>query len=171
MKISGVLILLFFVSVAFGQSQSDKDNFVSKDSVNKFSISFSTFNHAERIFNGTTRYLLTESTIKVTKTFFGDSKSKIIYSKTIPKAQSLIETINKIGLDSLKEYYFNNCIMITSGDEYFLDFVNGSTKKSISLHHYYLKQLDDIIQIINSHLPKKYQFQYLPNYTKQDCDL
>lgn len=61
--------------------------------------------------------------------------------------------------------------MITSGDEYFLDITKNSTKKSISLHHYYLKQLEDIIQIINSKLPKKYKFHYLSKDEKQDCKL
>lgn len=171
MKILAALIFLSFYSVAFGQNQLDKNILVNKDSIDKFSISFSTFNHAERIFNGTTTYLLTESSIKVTKTYFGDTKSKTVYLKSISKTPILISALNNINLDTLKDYYFNNCIMITSGDEYFLDFVNRSTKKSISLHHYYLRQLDDIIQIINSTVPKKYQFQYLAKDTKQDCSL
>jgi hypothetical protein len=74
-------------------------------------------------------------------------------------------------MDSLKDYYFNYCVMITSGDEYFLNFTNSSTKKSISLHHYYLKQLEEIIQLINTNLPKKYQFQYLTSGERQDCKL
>lgn len=171
MKILGFPIFLFFVSVAFGQNQSANGNIVSKDSIAKFRLSFSTFNHAERIFNGTTTYLLTETSIKVTKTFFGETKSKTVYLKSSPKTQTLISTIDKIGLDSLRDFYFNNCIMITSGDEYFLDFISNSINKSISLHHYYLKQLDDIIQIINSNLPEKYQFRYLSKDTKQDCAL
>ena len=103
--------------------------------------------------------------------FFGDTTSKTVYLKPVKNNQTLISTIDKSGLDSLKDYYFNNCVMITSGDEYFLDFESNSTQKSISLHHYYLKQLDDIIQIINSNLPKEYRFQYLAKDTKQDCSL
>lgn len=158
MKISAVLISLFCCSVSLGQIQSDS-----------FRISFSTFNHAERIFNGTTTYILTESSIKVTKTYFGDTTSKTVYSKKIKNNQSLVLALDKIEMDSLKDYYFNYCVMITSGDEYFLDFIRNSTKKSISLHHYYLKQLDDIIGIINSNLPSKYQFLYLNKDDKQDC--
>ena len=160
MKILAVLISLLYCSIVFGQSQSDK-----------FNISFSTFNHAERIYNGTTTYKLTESSIKVTKTYFGDTISKTVYSKKIKNKQTLISALSEIRLDTLKDYYFNYCVMITSGDEYFLDYIKNSTKKSISLHHYYLKQLDDIIQLINSNLPKKYQFRYLSKDEKQDCHL
>ena len=120
MKMAGVSILLVFASVAFGQNQSAKGNINSKDSLTKFSLSFSTFNHAERIFGGTTTFLLTASSVKVTKTFFGESKSKTVYSKKIPQTQILLSTINKIGLDSLKDFYYNYCIIMTNGDEYFL---------------------------------------------------
>ena len=160
MKISGVLIFLIYCSASFGQIQSDR-----------FRVSFSTFNHAERIFNGTTTYTLTESSIKVTKTYFGDTASKTVYSKKIKNSQALISALDKIEVDTLKDFYFNYCVMITSGDEYFLDFIKNSTRKSISLHHYYLKQLDDIIQLIDSNLPSKYQFRYLNNDEKQDCKL
>lgn len=160
MKILGFLILLINCSVAFGQGESDR-----------FNISFSTFNHAERIFNGTTIYLLTESSIKVTKMYFGDTTSTTVYSKKIKRNQPLISALNKIEVDSLKDYYFNYCIIMTSGDEYSLDFIKNSTKKSINLHHYYLKQLDDVIQLINSNLPSKYRFQYLNKDEKQDCKL
>jgi hypothetical protein len=160
MKIVGTIIFFLYWSATFGQKQLDK-----------FSISFSTFNHAERIFDGTTTYLLTETSIKVKKTYFGDTTSKTIYSKKIKNSQSLILTLSKIEIDTLKDYYFNYCIMITSGDEYFLDFRHNSKKKSISLHHYYLTQLEDIIQIINSNLPNKYRFQYLTKDEKQDCKL
>ena len=74
-------------------------------------------------------------------------------------------------MENLKDCYFNYCVMVTSGDEYFLDFTNNSKTKSISLHHYYLKQLDEIIKLINANLPKKHQFQYLTKDERQDCKL
>jgi hypothetical protein len=103
--------------------------------------------------------------------YFGDTTSTTVYSKKIKRNQPLISALNKIEVDSLKDYYFNYCIIMTSGDEYSLDFIKNSTKKSINLHHYYLKQLDDVIQLINSNLPSKYRFQYLNKDEKQDCKL
>lgn len=171
MKIFTALVFFFFASACFGQSKSAKHSITITDSTSVIRVSFTTFNHAERISNGATTYLLTESFIKVTKSFFGDTTSKTVYLRPIKNKQTLTSTINKVELDSLEDDYFNNCVMTTSGDEYFLDFENNSKKKSISLHHYYLKQLDEIIQIINFNLPKKYQFQYLKKDTKQDCSL
>ncbi len=170
MKMLSVCFVLFFTSFAFGQSQSGKDN-ISKDSIGKFRLSFSTFNYAARVYSGTTTYILTESSLKVTKAFFGSTKRKTIYSKSNSKIQKIASAIMQIGLGSLDEFYYNYCVMVTSGDMYFLDFTIDSTTKNVILHHYYLKQLDDIIKLINSGLPKKYQFQYLTKDTKQDCDI
>lgn len=160
MRFIGFFVLLFSCSVATGQFQS-----------NRFKISFSTYNHAERIFNGTTTYTLTESSIKVTKVYFGDTASKTVYSKKIKKTLQILSELNRIELDSISDYYFNYCVMPTSGNEYFIEMLKNKSKKSISLHHYYLKQLDDIIKIINSTLPRKYQFRYLKKDEKQDCRL
>ena len=160
MKILALIFLLLSRFVSFGQ-----------DSTTAFTLTFRTFNHAERIFNGTTSYMLTNSSIKVTKTFFGETKSKTVYSKKLSKAQKLFSNISRLHLDTLKDFYFNYCTTPLSGQEYFLSYSDNLTSKKISLHHYYLKQLDDIIQIINSNIPEKFQFQYLTKETKQDCKL
>src|SRR5690348_4681337 len=158
MKILATSIFIFSVVVSVGQKHPGQDSIIYEDSIPNFRLTLSTFNHAERIFNGTTTYLLTESSIKVTRTFFGDTTSKSIYSKPISKSKNIISAINSIGLDSLKNFYSNNCVMLTSGNEYFLDFTSNLINKSVILHHYYLKQVDDVIKIINDNLPKKYQF-------------
>jgi len=160
MKILAVILFLLSTSVSFGQ-----------DSTRAFRLTFTTFNHAERIFNGTTSYVLTNFSIKIRKTFFGETKGKTVYSKRFPKTQQLFSNISRMELDSLKDFYFNYCIMPASGDQYFLNYSDNLTTKKISLHHYYLKQLDEVIQIINSNVPKKYRFQYLTTETKQDCKL
>lgn len=159
MKIPGVLIYLLYWTVSFGQTKPET-----------ITITFSTFNHAERLFNGTTTYYLTASVIKVKKTYFGDTTCHTIYTRKIRNSYSLISALSKIEMDTLKEHYSNLCILPTSGDEYFLNFVFNSTKKRIDLHHYYLKQLDDIIQLINLNLPRRYRFNYLPKDIKQDCE-
>lgn len=160
MKIFILIVFIISSLVSLGQ-----------DSTKAFKLTFTTFNHAQRIYNGTTSYILTNSSIKVTKTFLGETKGETVYSRKLPKAQRPTTSISRIRIDSLKDLYLNYCMVPTSGDEYFLNYSDKSTSKKISLHHYYLKQLDDIIQIINSNLPEKYQFQYLPKETKQDCNL
>ena len=165
MKLFALLLFILFASSTLAQVKPSK-----------FSLTFSSFNHAAKISEGTTTYLLTESSIKVTKTsaeYFGKTETKTVYFSPIPisKSERLISEINEIGLDSLKEYYFNECIMITSGDEYFFSFANSKLKKEINLHHYYLKQIEDVVRLINSIIPQKYHFKYLDKETKQDCTL
>ena len=158
MKLFEVLILILFASNTLGQVKPSK-----------FTLTFSTFNHAEWLMRGQTTYKLTESELKIINTPFGDKKGKEVFSKTISPHKNFIDTILNLRLDSLKDDYTNWCVMITSGDEYFLNFSSPKQEKNISLHHYYLKQLDDIIQIFNSMIPPKFQFSYLKKDEKQDC--
>lgn len=119
---------------------------------------------------GFTTYTLTESSIQVTNRSLGDSISKTLYSKTLSKTSRLLTSIKKIRLDSLKNFYFNQCVMITSGDEYYLDFTNDLLTKKIHLHHYYLEQIDEIVKLLNNNLPKKHRFSYVSRDIEQDCD-
>ena len=169
MKICAINIILIFPLLTFGQSEIVKGKKSNIESIPKLKIAFTTYNHAERIFNGVTTYILTDSLIEVKKKYFGDKKSKVVYSNIISNLQQLMSEFKKIRLDSLAEYYYNECVMITSGDEYCFDFICGSTKKSTSLHHYYLKEVEEVVKLINSTLPDKYQFHYVPKDTEQDC--
>jgi len=135
----------------------------------EFILRLSTFNHAGLLTQGQTTYTLTESEIKITNTSFGDKKGKTVFSKTISTHTNFFDKIIKLRLDSLEAHYTNWCVMTTSGEEYLLNFSSSKQKKKISLHHYYLKQLDEIIQIFNSQVPKQFQFSYLTKDEKQDC--
>jgi hypothetical protein len=147
-----------------------EDNSKHDATTSKFTLTFSRFNHAEWLMEGQTTYILTDKQIKIINTSFGEKKGKQIFSKIIAP-NNYVETIVKLRLDTLRDHYTNWCVMTTSGDEYYLDFSSPKQKKKISLHHYYLKQLDEIIQILNALVPKKFQFSYLPKDEKQDCRL
>jgi hypothetical protein len=164
-----LIISFVCTSAVFGQTQSSKKGLTDSD--HSFNLSFTTFNHAEWLFNGSTTYLLTDTSVKVMNTAFGEKNSRTIFSKTLSASENPAITVYNYRLDTLKDFYFNYCVIMTSGDEYFLDVKSSTIKKQIRLHHYYLKQLDDIIQLINSHLPEEYQFSYLTKNEKQDCTL
>lgn len=127
------------------------------------------YNHAERFFNGVTTYILTDTLIEVRKQYLGDKKSKVIYSNTVSSSSQLLSDFKKMRLDSLKTYYFNECVFVTSGDEYFFDFEYESSKKSVSLHSYYVKEIEEAVKLINSTLPEKYHFRYVSKDTDQGC--
>jgi len=167
MKYSTFLIFLIYSTFSFGQN--DSTSVQSNTSYSKFTLTFSTFNHAYWILNGTTTYKLTNTSIEVTNTSFGDKKGKVIFRKTF--RDSLVSDINNIGLDSIEDFYFNYCVMVTSGNEYFISFKTAKMTKKVDLHHYYLKQVADMVNIINSQLPDKHKIHYLTRNTKQDCKL
>src|SRR5487761_2768707 len=152
MKLFGLIISTLFATVTIGQTKTSVDQ--KKSLLSAFKLSLTTFNHATLLFKGTTTYVLTDNSIKIIKTSFGEKKGTIVFSKPLLSFQDSSALINNFGLDSLKDLYDNYCIMVTSGDEYFLDYNGYSMKKSISLHHYYLKALDEIVNLINSYLPK-----------------
>jgi len=81
----------------------------------------------------------------------------------------MTDEIRSLALNTLQEYYFNNCVMITSGNEYRISITDGMTSKRIRLHHYYLKQIEQLVAIINNQSPEKYRIHYLTESTKQDC--
>jgi len=164
-------ILLYFLPFSvLGQLTPKSDSSKYNPTTSTFSLTFSMFNHAEWLMEGQTACELTDKQIRILNTSFGDKKGKEIFSKKLD-GRNFIDTILKLRLDTLKDYYTNWCVMTTSGDEYFLNVSSSKVKKQISLHHYYLKQLDDIIQLINANLPKKHQFRYLTKDEKQDCKL
>jgi hypothetical protein len=170
MKLFRFILLYFLPFVGLGQVTSKMTRSNNNLKTYKFSLTFCMFNHAEWLMEGQTTYELTNTQIRIINTSFGEKKGKEIYSKKIVN-NSFIDTIMKLRLDTLKDYYTNWCVMTTSGDEYFLNVSSPWLKKKISLHHYYLKQLNDIIQILNSLIPNRFQFKYLSKDEKQDCHL
>jgi hypothetical protein len=164
------ILFCFLPFAGLAQLAPKSDSSKYSPTTSTFSLTFSMFNHAERLMEGQTTYELTDTQLRISNTSFGEKKGKEIFSKKIANNR-LSHTIQKLRLDTLKDFYTNWCVMTTSGNEYCLKFSSPQLTKKISLHHYYLKQLDDIIQFINANLPKRHQFQYLTKDQKQDCKL
>ena len=169
MKLCTVYIILLLPIIGIGQTKISKGKKDQLRPNHQLKVAFTMYNHAERIFNGITTYVLTDSLIEVKKQYLGDKKSKVVYTNIISNLTQLLSEFKKVNLDSLENYYFNDCVMITSGDEYYFDFVCGSTRKSVSLHHYYVNEVAEVVKIINSTLPDKYQFRYVSKDTQQGC--
>jgi hypothetical protein len=141
-------------------------------STQRFSVVLSTYNHAEMFIKGEITYRLSNSSIQITKHFLLDKKSKVVYYKKLADPDLTYGTVvSAFGLDSLKDFYYNYCIMPTSGNEYFLNIKMGSFQKEMSLHCFYLEQLQKFIDFMNAYLPEEYQCKYLPKNTRQDCQL
>ena len=126
------IITLFVMTLGlFVLGQDSK----TKETKSKFSLSISTYNHADQMFNGVTTYNLTDSLLTVQKSSMWSDMDTLLFSKTID-AKS-VDLIKNISLSKLKDFYFNYCIMATSGNEYFVSKTVDTITQKISLHHYY----------------------------------
>lgn len=114
-----------------------------------FLLTISTYNHAERIFNGTLTYKLDDSILTISRRAMFSNKDTTLLSKTVDS--NSLDRIKNIRLDSLKDFYFNYCIMATSGNEYFVSITTDQTSKKINLHCYYEPQVARLINKLNKH--------------------
>lgn len=160
------ILLMICSLIACGEESNLKES--SKPNSN-FSLSISTYNHSEQIFDGITTYNLSKDTLTIHKTFMFSDNDTLLFSKKLDK--NSLEEIEKIGLDSLKNFYFNYCIMPTSGNEYFISKTIDTVTKKISLHHYYNEQIERLVNELNKNIPIKLQLNYLKRDTKQDCKI
>jgi len=133
--------------------------------VAEFELSFSYYNHAGQTVYS---YRLEGNQLKVTSNWlYGDSAYTDLYTVTLNPAT--IATLQSIKLDALKDHYFNNCIMITSGNEYFISAGYGNAQKEIHLHCYYKEEIAQLVAELNKVLPEEHQIGYEEKDTKQDC--
>lgn len=132
-------------------------------------LSISMFNHAEM--NVVMIYEILGDQIEVSQRSFFNRLKKVIYSIQLSEsALTNIKTSLK-KLDTLKIFYMNWCIMPTSGEEFSIRYETDLVSRIIKLHSYYLKQIKDLMDIINVYLPKRYRMRYLSEKETQDCDI
>lgn len=149
-----LILILAFISI----------NGLYAQGTERFELYFSTYNHAEGIVDS---YKIANEEIVVSVKGFIDEKDNIIYTARI--SEDVIEKIKSLKLDALENNYYNNCILITSGTEYFINVMLGNVSKQIHLHDYYQRDVADLIELINISLPKKHHIDYLDQDNEQDC--
>ena len=121
------------------------------------------------LFEGASTFTVTKKSIKVYSWYFGGKKAKRVYTKHL-SSQAKADLLNLISsIDTLQKFYFNYCVIATSGNETTVSIKSGTHSKMITLHHYYLKPIAELVERINIELPKKYKIHYLSRNTKQDC--
>lgn len=165
-KTTYILTLLFLISGFFvsGQNNTESKNEITESN---FTLTISTYNHAELIFNGTLSYKLTENTLTINRRSINNADTVLI---SYPIDVNSVEQIKNIDLDSLNNFYFNHCVVATSGNEYFVSVTNDNINKKIRLHSFYNKQIELLINELNKHIPENLKIHYLTSETKQDCE-
>ena len=175
-----ILLFLFFFLFACGQNKKSENNSIDTESefsennlidttISKFSLTISTCNHATLLFEGYLIYNLTDSILSISRKFtIPENDTVLLLTKTIDR--NSIYKIQNIRIDSLEDFYFNFCIMPTSGDIYNVStIINDTIKKTIHLHHYYEEHIEMITSELDKHIPNNLKINYLTRETKQDC--
>lgn len=129
-----------------------------------FELCFSTYNHAEGIVSS---YKITDKQIAVSVKALIEERDSIVYTSKI--RQDVIEKIKLLKLNSLETAYYNNCILMVSGDEYFIGLYDEGISKQIHLHHYYQRDIGHLVELINLSVPEKYHIDYVSEDTEQNC--
>jgi hypothetical protein len=135
--------------------------------INPFTLTIQTYNHAEQLFKGVSKYVLTESNLEIIKVSF-NGKESILYSKKLIPNKSLLE-ISKINIETLNEFYDNVQIIPTSGDEMKIELKKQEKIKEVHLHNYYNEQIGFLISLVNEITPKEYKIIY--NNTLQQTSI
>lgn len=143
--------------------------FNSKGQNKNFSLSLSTYNHAEQIFNGRTTYIIKNNMLTIRRSYMFSKNDTVLLSQKLDL--KALERIMLVRLDGLKDFYFNYCVMSTSGTEFFISTTFNKVKKNISLHHYYNEQIEKFIFELNKNIPGNLKIDYVPKDTKQDCKI
>ncbi|AWH84188.1 hypothetical protein HYN59_03250 [Flavobacterium album] len=147
------ILILAFISI----------NDLYAQGTERFELYFSTYNHVE----GIDSYKITNEEIVVSVKGLVDEKDNVVYISKM--RQDIFEKTKSIKFQSLEDSYFNNCIMATSGSEYFIGFRYGAISKQISLHHYYQKNIANLVELINLSVPEEYHIDYVGEDTQQYC--
>ncbi len=131
-------------------------------------LNITTFNHAQKAYEGTFIYMVTDDHLVITNTKESRFRDDVLLFKKLDKKS--IEKLKKINLYNLENNYFNKCILTTSGNEYFINIEDKINEKEIHLHHFYNPKIAELITELNKHIPKKLKLEYVSSATKQDCN-
>ena len=162
------LNLLFALNLCVTYTYGQQSNSLKSDET-LTEISLTYYNHAARITEGTWKYTLTENSIQIKRRIMFSPKDTVVFTQTL-ESNPLLELQTK-QFDTLSKSYTNWCIMLTSGNEYTLNYSIGESHKRSHFHHYYHQVIANLVIKLNQLLPEKYQMRYLQADTKQDCEI
>ena len=128
--------------------------------IKPFTLSVTTYNHATQLFEGRFKSIITENKLEIHNfsVNFGGYDT-ILFSKVL-KADSILEYISNFNLDTLRDFYYNEQVFPTSGNEMEFEYSKQGKVKNIYLHSYYNAQIGIIISLANELIPNKYKINY-----------
>ncbi len=102
--------------------------------------------------------ILTNNELRIIfKSDLAGEKDSVLFTRSLQPSDTL-QQISNINLDSLKEYYSNNCV--TDGSQMTVTLKKNGKEKSIQLSNFYQEDVGKIIYLINSLVADKYKVWY-----------
>jgi hypothetical protein len=115
-------------------------------------------------------FLFTKNKFRIyEKPFDNQNYTEHLYTNHKFNSKELFREILKLNFVALNEAYFNNCMDSAKGYDYSIIMKSKSQTTSIKLHHYFIKEVDALVVLLNNYLPSTLQIKYLPEENKQDC--
>ena len=159
-------LLYIFLLLCFGCSSKQVENSNNRESqrsiiVDSFSLSIMTYNHATELFEGNMKWIITENKLEIHNFsyLFGGSDTTLFLKSLLPNLT--LKKISTFKFDTLQEFYINENVMLTSGDELKIEIKKHDKAKIIYLHSYYKnEQIKLLISLANELIPKQYQIEY-----------
>ena len=132
-------------------------------------VSITVFQNSDKGKSGKT-YFFTGTKLRVyDKPFDTQNYTEHLWTNHKFNSKELFHDILNLSLDTLNENYINNCVESSSGYDYSIKLESKSKTTSLKLHHYYTKEVDSFVKLLNKYLPKNHQILYLSKDNKQDC--
>jgi hypothetical protein len=158
MKIAFILLLALTFSVSCTRQSKqliDKqfsiigDSIEAKDIIEPFRF---TLIYSAPVSFYKMKYEITEKELKIKDIRIDLLSDSIVYKTQI--SQNIIDELSIINMDSLKEYYFNPCVM----DGFSIS--TNIRNKTVVVSNFYLPEIGFIVETINSFIPEKYKIWY-----------
>ena len=127
-------VILLFIFLACGLASNAQTHRRPRPHLKeeeKYELKLSTYNHAEYLGTGDMVYKITDSSLTIIQTPALSQQDTVIFSRAVEKDS--IKPIKAVRLDGLRDYYFNDLVMMTSGNEYDISVTRGKKTKEIHL--------------------------------------
>jgi hypothetical protein len=146
---------LTFLSCTHNVTKGESNNKLGSHSIEPFEATIlnSDYSMAYSVLT-----ILTKNELKIVfKGGLVGEKDSVLFSNSLQPSDTL-QQISNINLDSLKEYYSNDCI--SDGSQVTVTFKKNGKEKSIHLSNFYQDDVGKIIYLINSLVADKYKIWY-----------
>jgi hypothetical protein len=155
------ILLILFTAIAMSKpviAQTEQD---SPGAIMPFELKIVTYNHAQQSFDGQMCYRITPDSLQIYRYFMwqtamsGELVEDTLIMETCHNVTALKE-LSRFKLDHLGNYYSNDEVMITSGNEISVKMIRNGVEKSVHLHAMKIPEIVQLFALVNMIVPEEY---------------